>query len=105
MFAEMYMVESLKGIALNNLAFDLYHLEIGTETIAAVVDLIQYTYESTPKSVDDNDDLPIAKLRRCVFEFVLVEKEQLVRFSEFNDLVSRGGDFAVDLVCGKLNHA
>ncbi|MCJ1474756.1 hypothetical protein MMC13_003416 [Lambiella insularis] len=90
-FADCHFLEPLKNLALQRLSQTLRR--VNCEFAAAgdeVARLITYIYENT------RSDVPEEPLRKLISQFATINYTSLLR-DDFEDLLSRGGDFTRDV--------
>ncbi|KAF1958763.1 hypothetical protein CC80DRAFT_524204 [Byssothecium circinans] len=92
-FADMYLIEPLKSLALHKihqtlLNFKLYHARIGD-----IVELVRYAYDrDTYEKKDGGND----ELRKLVVDYMACEVDIVGKSKEFEALMEEGGKFVVD---------
>lgn len=97
-----YMIDGLRDICLHMLHRDLVDLSLSAETIASVIDLVDFTYANT---ADDDRGVPGGELRYLVLSFMISRKKELAAFPEFEELLVQGGNFVLDFFRGTLGVA
>lgn len=98
-FAMTYMIDGLRSVCLHMLHRDLVDLTLSAETIASVIELVDFAYANT---AGDDQSAPGGELRYLVLSFVISRKKELAAFPEFEELLIHGGDFVLDFFRGTL---
>lgn len=95
-FADEYIIEPLKGLALHKLHRDLLAYDIRPEHSYEVIQLIRYTFENTAATRKEVCATQL-DLRELVVHYAACKLETLVQNKEFETLIEEGGKFASSL--------
>ncbi|KAF2270883.1 hypothetical protein CC78DRAFT_573242 [Lojkania enalia] len=94
-FANMYLVEPLKALALHKLQKTLNEFNIFNRRVGDIIELIRYTY-SSDHTPDRKEDGTIDPLRKLVVEYTVYEIDKIGKSREFVELVEEGGELFGD---------
>ncbi|KAF2654131.1 hypothetical protein K491DRAFT_679937 [Lophiostoma macrostomum CBS 122681] len=92
--AGFFMIKDLEELALENLRATLKTFRIHSTRIGDVINLVRYTYESTPDRDGENED--VNALRQLVLEYVALNYTR-IDTAEFRQLLEEGGQFVSDI--------
>ena len=101
-FAEKWLIKDLQELAVHLLHRDLTPCyQVGLCDPQNVIDLITYIYENGEQDPGCND---VSPLKELALEYVTINAIHLLRCEEFCDLLSEGGEFAVELAKIQAKH-
>jgi hypothetical protein len=92
-FANMYMIESLKGLCLHKLWRDLAGFDVEADSAGEVAELLRYVYANTSAN-DDGTEGTGSELRDLVITYVACKAESLVKDKAFLEMLEEGGEAA-----------
>jgi hypothetical protein len=92
-FANMYMIESLKGLCLHKLLRDLAGFEVEGDSAGEVAELLRYVYANTSAN-DDGTEGTGSELRDLVITYAACKAEFLVKDKAFLEMLEEGGEAA-----------
>jgi hypothetical protein len=92
-FANMYMIESLKGLCLHKLLRDLVGFEVEGDSAGEVAELLRYVYANTSAN-DDGTEGTGSELRDLVITYAACKAEFLVKDKAFLEMLEEGGEAA-----------
>jgi hypothetical protein len=92
-FANMYMIESLKGLCLHKLLRDLAEFDVEGDSAGEVAELLRYVYANTSAN-DDGTEGTGSELRDLVITYAACKAEFLVKDKAFLEMLEEGGEAA-----------
>jgi hypothetical protein len=92
-FANMYMIESLKGLCLHKLLRDLEGFDVEGDSAGEVAELVRYVYANTSAN-DDGTEGTGSELRDLVITYAACKAEFLVKDKAFLEMLEEGGEAA-----------
>jgi hypothetical protein len=92
-FANMYMIESLKGLCLHKLLRDLEGFDVEADSAGEVAELLRYVYTNTSAN-DDGTEGTGSELRDLVITYAACKAELLVKDKAFLEMLEEGGEAA-----------
>jgi len=92
-FANMYMIESLKGLCLHKLLRDLEGFDVESDSAGEVAELLRYVYTNTSAN-DDGTEGTGSELRDLVITYAACKAELLVKDKAFLEMLEEGGEAA-----------
>ena len=101
-FAEKWLIKDLQEMAVHLLHRDLHPwYEILVCDTQNVIDLIRYIYENGQQKMGSEE---VSPLKEVALEYIAINTHHLLRREEFCDLLSEGGEFAVELAKMQAKH-
>jgi hypothetical protein len=92
-FANMYMIESLKGLCLHKLLRDLEGFDVEADSAREVAELLRYVYTNTSAN-DDGTEGTGSELIDLVTTYAACKAELLVKDKAFLEMLEEGGEAA-----------
>jgi hypothetical protein len=92
-FANMYLIESLKGLCLHKLLRDLEGFDVEADSAGEVAELLRYVYTNTSTN-DDGTEGTGSELRDLVITYAACKAELLVKNKAFLEMLEEGGEAA-----------
>jgi hypothetical protein len=96
-FAQQYMIDELKDIALSKLRDYLFQLRVYSLTRGPIIGFLRYAYDND-NIMDREDDLCIDPLREIALYFIYIHDEAFKSFPGHQEAVRMEGEYAVDLM-------
>lgn len=93
-FAERYLIDSLRDQCLKSLHRDLCNFSLNLQNIEQILDLLEYTYEQTSRQSSAGTN----SLRSVVLHYVSCEIRTLVKDTRFRSLLDNFGEMGSELV-------
>jgi hypothetical protein len=93
-FATRYRINPLREQCLKSLHCDLCNFSLNGQSMAHILDLLEYTYEQTDRQEPDG----CYWLRMLVILYVLCKVRTLVENTRFRHILDDNGEMASDLV-------
>ena len=105
LFADRYLIDSIKSLCLHELHRDLLHFKLTAATVPEVFELLKLINNGTSSDTivaGDNVKLGICKekeLREPVIAYAAVQVEELVKYDAFKRMLAEGGDLVAEFTC------
>lgn len=112
-FAEKYMIDSLRDLCLHKLHRDLCEFKLSPNNVGEIEQLLIYTYDNTaaPKVHDDDfEKFSLAApggpavghhdLRNLVMTYAVAHAKKLISFPSFEEMLYGGGELVCDFARG-----
>jgi hypothetical protein len=93
-FAERYLIDSLRNQCLKSLHRDLCNFSLNLQNMKQILDLLKYTYEQTSRQSSAGTN----SLRSVVIHYASCEIRTLVKDTRFRSLLDDFGEMGSELV-------
>lgn len=102
-FADRYLIESLKGLCLHKLHRDLVCFKLTDAMAPELFELLDFTDKNTEgdtETAEEDVETDLSKdLRDLVVAYAALQAKKLVEYDAFKVLLTEGGDLFTELFC------
>lgn len=104
-FADRYLIESMKSLCLHKLHRDLTSFKLTNDTADELFALLQFTDNNTESYVVMDNEDPVTdpgmgkELRDLVVAYAVLQAESLVKYAHFKTMLVDGGSLLAEFTC------